>query len=284
MKVAAVSWAVRQIGTEQEFFDHLEALVYEASTKADLVVLPELPILELMALHPTGCSGHTPTCGPPTSLQSSEIPPILEAYGPRYEAELTRLEKETGSIIIGGSHIRENRNVCLFGGQRQPKNILTQWEAVEWGLEPGSGLFPRGDIGVTICYDVEFPAAGRALAEAGVLVHCVPSYTETQHGFQRVRWSCLARAIENQVFVVHASLVGSLGREPVPSTYGASAIIAPSVPPFPESAILAETKLGEEGIAYAELDFDALMRGREEGDVRNWHDRDKGDWRINPPA
>lgn len=267
MKVAAISWEVRIIRHEQEFFDHLEAFIHRAAD-ADLIVLPELPVLELMALHP--------------EVPALQIPKVLENYADRYESELRRLETETQARIVGGSHIRGNRNVCLFDGQRQPKNILTQWEAVEWALEPGAGLFPSGAVGVTICYDVEFPPAGRALAEAGVLVHCVPSYTETRHGYQRVRWSCLARAIENQVFVVHASLIGSLGREPVPSTCGSSAIIAPSVPPFPEIAILAETALGKEGIAVAELDLEALLRSRESGDVRNWHDRDRGDWRVIP--
>lgn len=267
MKVAAINWEVRYIAQESEFISHLEQLVYEAG-EADLIVLPELPVLELMALHPDAAT--------------QEIPSVLENYADRYEAELKRLERETGSRIVGGSHIRNNRNVCLFDGRLQPKNILTQWEAVEWALEPGAGLYPSGAVGVTICYDVEFPPAGRALAEAGVLVHCVPSYTETRYGHQRVRWSCLARAIENQVFVVHASLVGTLGREPVPSTYGSSAIIAPSVPPFPETAILAETALGVEGVAIAELDLDALLHCRESGDVRNWHDRDRGDWRVIP--
>lgn len=269
VKVAAVSWKIRNISQEQEFFDHLERLVHQAG-EADLIVLPELPILELLSLH--------------ADAPESAIPLILEQYASRYEDELERLEREVRGRVVGGSHIRANQNVCLFQGRLQPKNILTQWEAAEWNLSPGRGLFPVGAIGVTICYDVEFPAAGRALAEAGVFVHCVPSYTETQHGFQRVRWSCHARAIENQVFVVHAALVGSLGREPVPSTYGSSAILTPSVPPFPDSSILAETPLGEEAVAFAELDLDALLKCRDQGDVRNWHDRNKGDWRINPPA
>jgi predicted amidohydrolase len=104
------------------------------------------------------------------------------------------------------------------------------------------------------------------------------------HGFHRVRESCRARAIENQVFVVHASLVGSLGREPVPSTAGSSAILAPCVEPFPADGVLAETRLNAEEIAVAELDFEALVASRESGDVRNWHDRSRGDWTPHDPS
>src|SRR3569832_94081 len=126
-----------------------------------------------------------------------------------------------------------------------------------WQRVPGQNLIRMHDsrLGVTICYDSEFPESGRALAEEGVLVQCVPAFTETQRGFQRVRWSCRARAIENQNFVVHASLVGSLGREPAPSTYGSSAILTPSIEPFPIEAVLAETELGEEGVIVADLDL-----------------------------
>lgn len=277
MRAAAISWAVREIASEDEFFDHLSSLVLSAAEHgAELIVLPELPVLELLSLSP--------------STSGRAVVDALEPHADRYEAELASLEAETRALIVGGSHLRGNRNICLAGGAVIGKRVLTQWEAVEWGLSPfvsssaESGLvvsLPSGrspQVGVTICYDCEFPASGRAIAEAGSLVQCIPSYTETRRGFQRVRWCAQARATENQVFVIHASLVGSLGREPVPSTFGSSAILTPSVEPFPESAILAETALGEEGIAVADLDFDALLRAREEGDVRNWNDRNAAQW------
>jgi len=264
MKVAAINWKIREIKAEKEFFDHLRGLV-ESAAEADLIVLPELPVLELISLHP--------------DAHGKGVPLALEPYAARYEAALAELERETGSRIVGGSHIRGNRNVCRFSGMGIEKRVLTQWEAVEWGLDPGrQGPMACDGIGVTICYDCEFPASGRAIAEAGALIHCIPSYTETRRGFQRVRWCAQARATENQIYVIHTSLVGSLGREPVPSTFGSSAIITPSIEPFPESAILAETPFGEEGIAFADLDLDTILLAREQGDVRNWNDRDRGVW------
>jgi predicted amidohydrolase len=80
--------------------------------------------------------------------------------------------------------------------------------------------------------------------------------------------------------MIHASLLGHLNGEPVPMTYGSSAILAPSVEPFAESAILAETELHQPGIAIAELDFQLLLESRESDDVRNWYDRNASDFRI----
>jgi predicted amidohydrolase len=178
------------------------------------------------------------------------------------------------------------RNVCHVVDSRgehttaQEKVKLTTYEREVWKIAPGRGLstLPDQQTSVLICYDSEFPEAGRALAERGVLLFCVPAFTETMHGFHRVRHSCHARAIENQVFVVHSSLVGSLGREPVPNAVGSSAILAPSFEPFPANGVLAETTMNEEEIAVAKLDFNALRKAREEGDVRNWHDRDAEWW------
>jgi predicted amidohydrolase len=135
-------------------------------------------------------------------------------------------------------------------------------------------------LGVAVCYDIEFPACAETLTESGCLALAVPAFTETMRGFQRVRWCAQARATERQVFVLHASLVGSLNREPVPTTYGSSAILTPSVLPFPETAILAETPMNQEAVAVADLDWESLLAARESDDVRNWHDRHRGDYRL----
>jgi len=270
LTVAAVSWRLEQISGTSQFERHFWRLI-EASGDSDVVVLPELPVLELLHLHPA-------------TLEQREVPGALEGYADLWEGLV--LEAAKGRVVIGGSHVRGNRNVCLIAGPDlepvvQEKVKLTQWEKSEWGLEAGSGLrLPPGlPLGVLICYDSEFPEAGRALAEAGALIQCVPSFTETQAGFHRVRWSCQARSVENQVFTVHASLVGDLGREPVPGTFGTSAIIAPPVEPFGHRPILAETEPQKEGVAVAELDLEVLLGSRQAGDVRNWEDR-APNWKL----
>jgi predicted amidohydrolase len=275
MKIAAAAWKLLPINREEDFFSHLrEFFDRAADVGAEWLVLPELPILELLSLEP--------------HISETDAVDFLLDYAETYEQTLAIYARAFGIQVVGGSHFRRELgllNTCSVveraGTRRQPKNNLTRYEREPWGLDQGIGLTSFDDprIGVLICYDSEFPEAARSLALGGVEVLFVPAFTESRHGFQRVRWCCQARAIENQIFVVHASLVGGLGREPVVTTYGSSAILAPSHEPFPESAVLAETPLNQEGIAVAELDFEELARCRQGGDVQNWNDRDSSTWR-----
>jgi len=277
LRIAAVNWELEP-GDDVSFVRHLERIVEEAVRgRADVVVLPECIDLE--------CLGQVP------ELPIPEVASFLSSTFDVRANAIRQLSQAHMITIIGGSMIVAegsqylNRCVVAENGQvsYQDKLVMTQFEQNEWGLTAGRGLTKLHDsrLGVTICYDSEFPASSRVLAEAGVLCQAVPAFTESRFGYQRVRWSCQARAIEHQIYVVHTSLVGSLRQEPVPMTYGTSAILTPSIEGFPEDSILAETDLNRPGIAIADLDFDLLLKSREIGDVRNWHDRDRGDWRLN---
>lgn len=277
MRVAVVNWAITPAESFSQFLDHIARLVAECATQdAELAVLPENIDLERF--------------GYLKFDTSSDIPELLAEDFPKTLEYCRQLAQTYNINLIAGTHLRENQAgivntaIQIVNNQvtLQDKNVLTQWELSEWCTVSGSGLVPAADprIGTNICYDCEFPPAARTLAENGVTLLCVPAFNERKRGFQRVRWSCQARAIELQIYVAHAALVGTLNQEPVPRTYGSSAILCPSVDPFPESAILAETPLNEEAIAVADLDFDTLERSRNSDDVRNWHDRNQGDWRI----
>jgi predicted amidohydrolase len=84
---------------------------------------------------------------------------------------------------------------------------------------------PWGRLGLTVCYDLRFPALYRALAEAGSSFLAVPSAFTRQTG--EAHWHVLnrARAIENGCFVFAAAQGGTHqnGRE----TFGHSLIINP---------------------------------------------------------
>lgn len=276
LRVATVAWKLRKIRGDGGFFGHFHDLVNEAyELGAQVVVFPELQVLELLHIE--------------KEVKDKDAPKYLVQFATAVEDWIKRISESSGLIIVGGSHFRETpegiANCCAIGHPQHGlalgyKNNLTMYERSIWNLRGGSGLAKPHDprLGVTICYDSEFPEAGRALAEEGVLVHCVPAWTDHIYGFNRVRWCCHARAVENQNFVVHASLVGDLGREPVTETYGNSAILCPSMAQFPASGVMDETPLNEEGIAVADLSFDLLEAAREHGDVRNWNDRHRGDW------
>lgn len=273
---------MRRNRSDAGYFGHWHDLVSEAHDEgAKVVVFPELHLLELLPLA--------------KKVKPEDSAEYLVQYCEAMEEWISRISDSSGMIIVGGSHFRRTtddriENVCAVGvpGQDivlQPKNNLTVYESEAWNIKQGRGLarLPEG-LGVNVCYDSEFPGAARALAETGMKTLCVPSWTETRRGFQRVRWSCLARSIELGIFVVHSSLVGDLDREPVPWTFGSSMIAAPSVDPFPEEAILRETPINEEGVVYADLDYEMLEEARTKGEVRNWQDRDGGDWTVAAPT
>ena len=276
IRVAAVNWKLRQIRRDSEFFGHFYDLVEKAhAAGAAIIVVPELMVLELLHLEP--------------KLKEIDVPRYLIQFSDAIEAWIQRISENSGLVLVGGSHFKETPagivNACAIGHPSLglvtgTKNNLTQYEKEMWGLATGNSLakLPDRRVGVAICYDSEFPEAGRALAEEGVTIQCVPAFTETEHGFHRVRYSCHARAVENQVYVVHSSLVGDIGREPVPSTFGSSAILCPPLRQFPANGVLAETPLNEEEIVIADLDMDLLEEARATGDVRNWHDRKSSSW------
>ena len=104
---------------------------------------------------------------------------------------------------------------------------------------------PWGRIGLTICYDLRFPALYRALAEAGAFFLTVPSAFTRKTG--EAHWHVLlrARAIETGCFVFAAAQAGR--HENKRETYGHSLIIAPW------GEILAEGGT-EPGIFMAKID------------------------------
>lgn len=276
MRAGAAVWRVREITRETEFFLHLEEIVtHSAEMGVEALVLPEFIDLELLATRP--------------ELQGRGQAEWLAGFHGDLKKEVHRLATTHTVTIVAGSGFAfhgldlVNRSITCsaYGGlSHQDKMVMTQFEIEDWGVAAGDSLHPSPDprIGVSICYDCEFPSGVKLQAERGVMLLAVPAYTETLHGFHRVRRSCEARAIENQIFVLHASLSGSLGREPLVNATGCAAIIAPCIQPFPPNGILSETPFDREEIAVADLDFNILLASREQGDVRNWADRDKGNW------
>jgi len=115
------------------------------------------------------------------------------------------------------------------------------------------GILPWGTLGLTVCYDLRFPALYRALAEAGATMLAIPSAFTKPTG--EAHWHVLmrARAIENGSFVFAAAQAGKheSGRE----TYGHSLIVDPW------GRILAEGGT-EPGIVMADIDMAEVSKAR----------------------
>jgi predicted amidohydrolase len=112
---------------------------------------------------------------------------------------------------------------------------------------------PFARLGLSICYDLRFPALYRGLAEAGASFLAAPAAFTRQTG--EAHWHVLqrARAIENGCFVFAAAQGGrhENGRE----TFGHSLIIDPW------GSILAEGGT-EPGIVLATIDPAAISAAR----------------------
>ena len=112
---------------------------------------------------------------------------------------------------------------------------------------------PWGRLGLTVCYDLRFPALYRALAEAGATMLSIPSAFTKQTG--EAHWHVLmrSRAIENGSFVFAAAQGGrhENGRE----TYGHSLVVDPW------GRIIAEGGT-EPGIVMAEIDLAEVAKAR----------------------
>jgi predicted amidohydrolase len=131
-------------------------------------------------------------------------------------------------------------DVDLAGGESYRES-----DTYEPGRDTCVARTPWGGLGMTVCYDVRFPALYRDLAHAGADFLTVPSAFTRPTG--TAHWSVLlrARAVENGCFVFAPAQCGEHagGRK----TYGHSMIVDPW------GVVLAEA--GEEvGVMVADID------------------------------
>lgn len=121
------------------------------------------------------------------------------------------------------------------------------------GENPATAETPFGRIGLTICYDLRFPALFHRLGVLGMEILAVSAAFTVPTG--RVHWQPLlqARAIENLAYVVAAGQTGEHAGGRL--TYGHSMIIAPW------GEILGVREDGP-GIVLADLDMIELARLR----------------------
>lgn len=276
MKTAVAKYPIEPVRDFAAFADKQARLLEAAARQgARIAVLPEYLSLELGAVFDDGVRGDLAA-----SLQAIQSlhAPWLELFS-RIAAE-QRMHVIAGSFLLASGEGRyRNRSYWFTPEGRhgwQDKLQLTGFEKSAGSIDGGDVLkaFQADGIrvGVSVCYDVEFPLPVRALYEAGVRLLLVPSCTDTLAGATRVRVGCLARALENRMFVAQSVTAGHAPWSPaLDVNTGEATIYAPMDAGFPADGIVAQTT-GDQVWAIADLDFAAFEASRAVAQVAN--DRD----------
>ena len=276
MKIAVCKYPVGRPAGFDGFAAKQRQLLDEASARgAQVAVLPEYLALELAATFPEAVH--------------SDLHASLAAIQPLRAAWLelfAGLARDTGMHVVAGSFLlaqdngRYRNRSDLFapdGGHLwQDKLQLTGFEKATGVIVGGDALkvAQLGDVraGISICYDSEFPLPVRAQYEAGARLLLVPSCTDTAAGATRVQVGCLARALENRIFVAQAVTARQAPWSPaLDENTGQATVYAPMDVGFPADGVLARTR-DDETWAVAELDFGQLEASRAGAQVAN--DRD----------
>lgn len=224
-------------------------LVREAAAQgADYVLTPE--VSNMMQLNRKALFEH---------LASEEDDKSLKAY--RALAKDLKIHLHVGSLALKFSPEKAVNRSFLISPEGE---LLASYDKIHMfdidlpggesyresaNYQPGETAvisdLPWGRIGLTICYDLRFPALYRALAESGASFLTVPSAFTRKTG--EAHWHVLlrSRAIETGCFVFAAAQAGM--HENKRETFGHSLIVDPW------GVVIAEGGV-EPGVFMAEID------------------------------
>jgi len=276
IRIAAVQYQVRSIETFEDFAAQVEYFVETAAEyHADFVLFPEFFSVQLLSTPPL------------RKLPSREGIRALSELEARYMALLSGLARRFGIHIVGGTHPMQrgdrllNTSPFFFPDGRfvlQPKVHITPAEKRYWGIHGGDDVLviptAKARVAINVCYDVEFPELARYVADRGAEVLFVPYCTDDRQGYFRVRCCAQARAIENQIYVVTAGIVGNLPSVPAMDIhYGRAAVFTPSDFQFARDGVQAEADSNVETLLITDLDLTDLYRARAAGSVTPRLDR-----------
>ncbi|MBL8565948.1 MAG: carbon-nitrogen hydrolase family protein [Hyphomicrobiaceae bacterium] len=283
LKVATAQYPIDAPVTLADWQDKIARWVAEgAATGAELLVFPEYAAIE--QAHALGSDVY--------SDLSATLSRTAELAGERVALHAELAREHGVHILVGsgplerpdGRYVNAAQLITPHGGVgEQHKLILTPFEH-DWGMAAGEEIrvfdTGLGRIGITICYDSEFPLLARAMAKAGAEILLVPQCTERISGHYRVRTGAMSRALENQMAAITSPTVGdALWSPAVDRNAGAAGIYVPAEHGVSDNGALAEGTINEPGWVTGTIDFARLRRLRSGGEMRNF-----ADWLNQPGA
>jgi len=288
LRLGLLQYGVGRPASIAEFARALEARLEHGRAGADLLVLPEYACVELGAA----------LAGGDAVDEARELAAMVDA-APAILATMRQAALRLGVWLLPGTLPMRapdgavvNRAPLIAPDGRtafQDKRAMTRFETERWGVTRGAdpAVFdtPWGRIGISICYDIEFPKHVRAQVEAGAWVVLAPSCTDTLHGFNRVAIGAAARAMENQCYVAITPTVGEAPwSAALDVNRGHAAVFGPVDRGFPEDGVLARGTPDAEQWVFCELDPARIERVREDGQVLNHRDWPRAPFSRPEPA
>lgn len=251
-----------------------------AGAGAKLIVFPEA----FIGGYPKGNS-----FGTPVGMRKPEGRDAYRRYhevaidlGGEEVAAIAEATARTGAFVVIGVIERDAGTLyctaLFFDGDRglvakHRKLMPTGAERLIWGFGDGSTMpvieTPLGRIGAVICWENYMPMLRMAMYDQGVTLYCAPTADD------RDSWPATMRhvALEGRCFVLSACQHVTRGAYPAdyecalgdaPDTVlmrGGSMIVAPL------GDVLAGPDYSGEAILYADIDPDAVVRGKYDFDV-----------------
>lgn len=247
MKISCIQLDMKFCDIEYNY-SHAIALIRETVKKEqpDTVVLPE-----------TWSTGYYP---------KENLDSYCDADGGRIKSKFSSLAVELNVNIVGGS-VATLKNGKIYNtayvfdrsgaivGEYDKTHLFTPMDEhkfFEFGSKLTTFMLDGHKCGIVICYDIRFPELIRSLALEGIeMLFMVSQWPDKR--VPHIKTITLARAIENQMFVVCCN---SCGKADGTVFGGASQIIDPW------GVALAQAGANEEVIT-ADCDFDIIK------DIRN---------------
>jgi deaminated glutathione amidase len=186
---------------------------------------------------------------------------LIGSLGIKVPDDATRFANRSFLIAPDGGIAARYDKIHMFDVAVSPTEIFRESAAYRPGDRAVVAETPFARLGLTVCYDVRFPALHRALAQGGAEVLTVPA--AFNHITGAAHWQVLlqARAIETGCYVLapaqcgtHAATHAAPGSAPR-RTHGHSLVIAPW------GEVLADGGT-EPGVIFAEIDLAEVARAR----------------------
>ena len=280
-RLAACQYPIELLADLPSYRRKLDCQVSEAARAgARLLLFPEYAAMELVSL--LAPQARRDLRYQLEALQDL-LPEFLTAFSDLAKDHQVSIVAPSFPVKVSRGRFVNRAYLLTPRGQSafQDKLTMTRFEAEQMGISPGEELkvfeTPLGRIGITICYDIEFPPLARAQAEAGADLILVPSCTDQLSGHNRVWIGARARALENQCIVAVSPTVGEASwSAAIDRNVGAAGVFGPPDHGFSEDGVLARGPLNAAGWIYAEIDAGALVRLRQDPEVfirRDWHAR-----------